>query len=157
MAYPSITSVSYSAGLSQTGQFQVGLRSFICKNNDASKHCKCKHVDALWNRVNDNGNINIQQYNSIKRKQSFQLQKVTNYLSKEKTNNFLFYNKRLIPFHSFNRLMFRLGVIFLFSMRRYDESGGQCVFAYSTQIFNNQTTNEHPYIYYTLWHLTSKR
>lgn len=38
--YPSITSFSYNAGLSQTGQFHVGLRSFICKYNDASKHCK---------------------------------------------------------------------------------------------------------------------
>lgn len=35
------------AALSQTGQFQVGLRSFICRYSDASKHCKCEHVDDL--------------------------------------------------------------------------------------------------------------
>lgn len=40
--YPSITKCSYVAGLSQTGQFHVGFRSFICRYSDASKHCKCE-------------------------------------------------------------------------------------------------------------------
>lgn len=45
--YPSMTRVSYTAGLSQTGQFHVGFRSFICRNREASKHCRCEQVDAL--------------------------------------------------------------------------------------------------------------
>ena len=45
--YPSMTKLSYRAGLSQTGQLQVGFRSFICRNNDASKHCRCWQVIAL--------------------------------------------------------------------------------------------------------------
>lgn len=40
--HPSITKFSYVAGLSQTGQFHVGFRSFICRYSDASKHCKCE-------------------------------------------------------------------------------------------------------------------
>lgn len=38
---PSMTRLSYKAGLSQTGQFQVGFLSFICKNRYASKHWRC--------------------------------------------------------------------------------------------------------------------
>lgn len=39
--------LSNNAVLLQTGHFHVGLRSFICKNITASKHCTCAHVDAL--------------------------------------------------------------------------------------------------------------
>lgn len=38
------------AGLSQTGQFQVGLRSFICRYKLASKHCRCEQVEARHGR-----------------------------------------------------------------------------------------------------------
>lgn len=41
-----MTSDSYTADLSHTGQFHVGLRSFICRYSDASKHCRCEQVDA---------------------------------------------------------------------------------------------------------------
>lgn len=34
------------AGLSQTGQFHVGFFSFICRYRFASKHCRCRQVDA---------------------------------------------------------------------------------------------------------------
>ena len=42
--YPSTMRLSYKAGPSQTGHCQVGLRSFICRNNIASKHCRWSHV-----------------------------------------------------------------------------------------------------------------
>lgn len=42
--YPSITKLSYSDGLSHTGQLQVGFLSFICRNNEASKHCRWLQV-----------------------------------------------------------------------------------------------------------------
>lgn len=47
ITYPSITNLSNVAGLSQTGHIQVGFLSFICKYNEASKHCRCVHVQGL--------------------------------------------------------------------------------------------------------------
>jgi len=49
--YPSMHRSSKSVVLSQTGQTHVGLRSFICRNRFASKHCKCLHVVARQGRV----------------------------------------------------------------------------------------------------------
>ena len=49
--YPSITKLSYKAGLSQTGHVQVGFLSFICKKREASKHCRWLHVSDRHGRI----------------------------------------------------------------------------------------------------------
>lgn len=86
-SYPSITRLSYRAGLSHTGQFQVGLRSFICRNKDASKHCKWPQVCGLQGvvmRILPNGHISETRKLVVAISQSpsslsFSLTKITKY------------------------------------------------------------------------------
>lgn len=52
--YPSMISLSYGHGRSQTGHIHVGFRSFIIRYVAASKHCKCVHMLArqgIWIRI----------------------------------------------------------------------------------------------------------